>query len=236
MVTFDMGFKDIHMNALYPGEKGRSLFAMHPPVMWRTNVVPLRTQRPSGVILRQKGDAWRHPFVAIYEPFGNGAKSVVHTAHIEANEPMDDFVAVRVVSEQGSDLVLNATGNHALHHTGDVSFRGFYAVVSSRAKGETSIYLGSGRELSTGRMGIRFAEGEHTAMVTLHQELDAPLSVDYACETGFELTFPASEKGAAPRSFVVTTAGGEQTVQAVVQGTYIVLSVPPSLDGKIREQ
>jgi len=228
---FDVGYKGIHMKALYPDFSGRTLFAMHAPPMWRTNIASLRTGKTSALILRQAGEAWRRPFIAIYEPFGNGVNSVVQSAKLVTDEGADNFLAVEVKHTEGTDLILNATSDRALHRSGAAVFQGSYGVTSVRNDGTVILYLGSGKELSDAGIGLHFTNGDHAASVVASGK-GRDWDVKYSSEADFQLSLPARACSDDRRYFFRTPASQHEIAgKAVMDG--IQLDLPAALDAEI---
>jgi len=228
---FDTGYKDIHLKALYPGSPGRSIFAVHAPPMWRTNIADVRTEKTSAVILRQSGEAWQHPFIAIYEPFGNGVNSVVQSAKLATTEVSGDFVAIEVRHTDGTDLVLNATSANALHRSGAAVFQGSYGVTSARDDGSVVLYLGSGKELSSGGIGLNFISGEHAASVVASGK-GKSWAVRYSSEADFQLFLPKTTCSDAQKYLLHTSTSQHDIEGKFVRGG-IQLDLPGALDAAI---
>ena len=231
-VIFDVGYKDIRIKALYPGMHGRSFFAVHAPPMWRTNIASLRTEKTSGVILRQSGEAWRHPFIAIYEPFGNGANSVVQSARLVTTEVSGDFLAVEVKHAQGTDLILNATSANAPHRSGTTVFQGNYGVTSVRNDGAVILYLGSGKELSNAEIGLNFTRGEHAATVVASGK-GRDWAVRYSSEADFHLLLPKTVCSYEQKYLLRTSTSQRDIEGKVVSGGGIQLDLPEALGAEI---
>jgi hypothetical protein len=228
---FDIGYKDIHMKALYPGYPERSLFAVHAPPMWRTNIVPVRTEKTSAIILRQEGEAWQRPFVAIYEPYGNGSKSVVQSARIVATESIGDFLAVEVKHTEGTDLVLNATSADMPHRSGATEFQGSYGVTSVRKDGKVILYLGSGKKIFNEGMGVNFTSGEHAASVVASGK-GRDWAVQYSSETDFQLLLPPTACGE-EHKYVLRTTIGQHDIEGKEEKDGIQLDLPGALDAEV---
>jgi hypothetical protein len=228
---FDTGYKDIHLKALYPGSPGRSIFAVHAPPMWRTNIADVRTEKTSAVILRQSGEAWQHPFIAIYEPFGNGVNSVVQSAKLATTEVSGDFVAIEVRHTDGTDLVLNATSVNALHRSGAAVFQGSYGVTSARDDGSVVLYLGSGKELSNGGIGLNFISGEHAASVVASGK-GKSWAVRYSSEADFQLFLPKTTCSDAQK-YLLHTSTSQHDIEGKFVRDGIQLDLPGALDAAI---
>jgi hypothetical protein len=231
VATFDVGYKDIHMKALYPGFPGRSLFAVHAPPMWRTNVISLRAEKTSGVILRQSGEAWKRPFIAVYEPFGNGTNSVVQSASLATSEASEDFLAVEVKHTEGTDLIFNATSADAEHRSGAALFQGSYGVTSVRNDGGVILYLGSGKQIFNAGIGLKFTKGDHAASVVAAGKSGSSV-VKYSSEADFQLYFPVTTCHS-ERRFLLHTATGRREVEGRPVKDGIQLDLPAALDAEI---
>ena len=229
--VFDIGYKDTHMKALYPGFSGRSLFAVHAPSMWRTNIVPLRTNGTSGVILRQTGEAWQRPFIAIYEPFGNGAPSVVQSARLATSDVSGDFLAVEVRHTKGTDLILSATRTNELHRSGATAFQGSYGVTSIANDGAVTLYLGSGKALSNAEIGLNFTSGEHTASVVASGK-GRDWAVRYSSDADFQLFLPKTACSY-EQTYLLRTVSTQHDIEGKVVGDGIQLDLPGALDSEI---
>ncbi|MDP9050360.1 MAG: hypothetical protein M3O31_06490 [Acidobacteriota bacterium] len=137
----------------------------------------------------QSGEAWAHPFIAIYEPFGNGTNSVLQSAKLATTEISGDFLAVEVKHTDGTDLILNATGTNEIHRSAAAVFQGSYGVTSVRNNGDVILYLGSGKELFNGGVGLKFTSGEHSASVVASAK-SREWTVRYSSEADFQLYLP----------------------------------------------
>jgi hypothetical protein len=239
VAVFDMGYSDIHMKAFLLGGESRSLFSMNAPVMWRTNVASLRTEKTSAVLVRQTGEAWKRPFIAVYEPFGNGIASQVKAVQaLAVGSGAGDFVAIKVDHSEGTDVLLNATDSSPSSVVGDISFAGIYGVVASRLNGETTLYLGCGRLLRKGNISVGFDDGDHAATVTVFSQDARQLEkgiAEYSSQTPFRLTLPApSLSGIRNRSWIATSRAGTTPIKFVsTSADTIELQVPAASDAFI---
>jgi hypothetical protein len=239
VADFDMGYDGIHMKAFLLGGESRTLYSMNAPVMWRTNVESLRTDKTSAVIVRQAGEAWKRPFIAVYEPFGNGVASQVKAVHaLATGGGPADLVAVEIDHTEGNDFMLSATDSSPSSVVRNISFAGIYGVVASRLNGETTFYLGCGRILRKGNIGIGFDHGDHAATVTVFSQGGRPHEkgiAQYSSQTPFRLSLPASSlSGTRNRSWIATSRAGIMPIKVVSIGNdEIELQVPAASDAFI---
>jgi hypothetical protein len=96
-------------------------------------------------------------------------------------------------------LVLNATSANALHRSGAAVFQGSYGVTSARDDGSVVLYLGSGKELSNGGIGLNFISGEHAASVVASGK-GKSWAVRYSSEADFQLFLPKTTCSDAQKS------------------------------------
>lgn len=168
--TFDFGADETMMHLHMLGGEGRTIYSLTAPNNHRFYLNSLKQIRVPTVLVRQSGEAWDRPFVAVYEPAGNGAEPAIRTVRqLEGN---GSFVGVFVEhSTPGRvDRVMNCLDAIQLNEHEGIRFRGIYAVVRSDDDGPTHLYLGSGRELSAGGCSIEAAEPEGLVQASLMRE------------------------------------------------------------------
>jgi hypothetical protein len=152
--------KDVCMGLWMKGYSGRTLFSVKAP-MSRAVVkgsVPRELQElplPT-LVVRQEGEAWSKPFVAVYEPYYKDEGSSLQV--IRALEPKTapgDFIGVAVKTKNaGVQYVLNNTDDAATVSVAGITFVGNYGVIAETEQGIESFYLGRGRALVKDGMGI----------------------------------------------------------------------------------
>jgi hypothetical protein len=114
------------------------------------------------LIVRQQGEAWNRPFVAIYHPYDEDEGATVRSVEYFGDDRA--FTGIKIRSDAGTDYIFNRSGNNRdgdspsgdgeeMTH-GDIRFDGVYAVVGERTNGETCLFMGEGRMLEKGRLRI----------------------------------------------------------------------------------
>jgi hypothetical protein len=106
--VFNYGISDIRMNAWMLGQEDRTVYALTGPINFRYYLGELRDVRVPTLLVRQEGEACERPFVAVYEPYGDGTKpSVLKVRRLDGAPKTGDFVGLFVESVNGRiDLVL----------------------------------------------------------------------------------------------------------------------------------
>jgi hypothetical protein len=152
------------MKVLMPGEKNRTYFTGKAPAT--KTVLPLYSsiQTPT-LVAQQRGEAWKHPFVGIFEPYSGNADNVV-SAEILSTENKSDLTAVRVINKNHTEqIILQSAANKELHSGSNWQFRGIFGVVNLKDDQLEEMYLGSGTELSYGDYTISSINPEASASI-----------------------------------------------------------------------
>jgi hypothetical protein len=157
---FDLALPDrkVRMNAWLQGDAGREFFSVQSPpsTAWVPGVLPpdidelpLRT-----LVVRQRGEAWTHPFSAVFEPVeGGGGGQVLRVEEIE--RPGGAF-GLRVSTRGGGrQTILSTDGADGRFTEGGQSLRGRYGIVATRGEELSYLFLGDGRELAGAGFAIR---------------------------------------------------------------------------------
>jgi hypothetical protein len=151
---------DACMGMWMKGEKGRTVFSAKSPVARSVSKgsvprelvdLPVPT-----LIVRQDGEAWSKPFVAVFEPYLKKDGSALRNIRtLEAKAPAGDFVGLKVdTKSDGTQYILNNTDDAAKVSAEGIVFMGTYGVISENDEGVQSFYLGSGRALIKDGQGI----------------------------------------------------------------------------------
>ncbi len=152
--------RDTCMGVWMKGESGRTLFSVKSPISRAVTKgsVPREVQQlPMPTLLvRQDGEAWTKPFVAVYEPFYKEEGSALKMIQaLEPRQPAGDFVGLAVQTKtDGIQYIFNNTDDEVKASVGDMVFIGNYGVISVGGQGIDRFYLGRGRALIKDGMGI----------------------------------------------------------------------------------
>jgi hypothetical protein len=209
----------LSMDMWMRGGAGRSVFQFDAPPTTLVDVTPAGASKapastPS-IIVRQTGkDGWNAPFVAVFEPYEDGRKSV---AKITALPGSRSFVGLVVESRpldrelQGrKDVILNAVDD-AEHATPDGGlFQGTFAVASTNAEGLRELYLGRGKRLRVGRQELASA-GSKPVSASIS---NAGGAWSYSADAPIRWTFPRAKAGT-PLPIVCEVRGKRTSVTPV---------------------
>lgn len=144
-VDFNLGVDSTHMRMFMLGEKGRTVYQLHSLFNHRYYIPALRRLPVPAVIVRNDGEAWNRPFIAVFEPYGNGAERQIEQIEREqtADQPGVDKLTVRLTDGVRKDRILHCTDSTVTAHYADIRFRGTFAVVSYSGRNISAIYLGN---------------------------------------------------------------------------------------------
>jgi len=104
------------------------------------------------LIVRQKGEAWNRPFVAVYHPYTSTEGSSVQSVNYFGNT--GDFIGIAVQSPHRTDYIFNtSSGEPDITHR-DMHFKGVYAVIGESEGEPDYLFLGEGKSLGKGKWRI----------------------------------------------------------------------------------
>ena len=151
------GFQDKkrYMKMFMPGFAGRTYTKVKAPKTFEAPA-PYNEMPTPTLVVRQNGEAYTKPFVAVYEPYaiseGNG--SVVAVEKLEQN---GIFKGVKVTSSVDEEqlvqyIITSIESSVFLLPEKDMSFQGHFAIVGFNADGSLKdIYIGNGERLEVGQ-------------------------------------------------------------------------------------
>lgn len=154
----------IRMTMWQKGETNREVFSALSPMCEGLSRVPnmpysIKKQPTLTYVARQKGEAWTHPFVSIFEP-GSSSKpgSIASVEFFEPQTSDCSGVGIAVTNKTGrTDYILSMTENtKATYH--DLSMTGDYAVVEKYKDQPVLLFLGNGTTIQCGEMKAILSE------------------------------------------------------------------------------
>mgnify|MGYP000427282586 CR=1 FL=1 len=164
-VRFDVEYDDRYMHLFVPEGVSRAYTkALAPPTREAKN--GYLNKKTQVLAIRQEGEAWNRPFVAILEP------SLKEVSSIEEVKPLwdgDKIVGARVVSKVGAilitDYIISQEKKNALYHNKnlDLLFEGRFGIVRTvkgSEKNETILYIGEGARLLWGNKVLKATSDE----------------------------------------------------------------------------
>jgi len=169
------GRKTVSMNMWMKGYPDREIFSVKAPPSksWRKDqLIPdsIANMPLPTVVVRQNGQAWSRPFVAVYEP-AEGMSSIQQKVSFESAVEDSTFTGLLIESKNGlSDYVLNAAG-HIENVYQDINFKGTYAVVRKNQSGLVYLFLGNGTHLSAAEYELHAAQPVAAALSIQNDQL-----------------------------------------------------------------
>ncbi|AOZ97980.1 heparinase II/III domain-containing protein [Flavobacterium commune] len=188
---FNLALKDktVNMNLWMQGQADREVFSVLSPKSTalshgllpdEINNSPIPT-----LVVRQNGEAWNRPFVAIYEPALNNETNIQSVDYFGKNE----FVGIHVSNKSGKeDFIFSNTNADTKLIEQQFSVTGTYAVISKKAA-DFTLFLGNGKNISNGNYTI--ALGNEIASAVLKSENG---TISFSADTASVLTVLVEEK------------------------------------------
>ena len=161
-VDYHLGIDDTHMRMFVPdGGKGRTVYQLNSLFNHRYYEPSLHTLPVPALLVRQQGEAWNRPFIAVYEPYGNGAEAQIRSVYIGKTHKQKG-VAKLSVEYFGKDKV-----DHIIHSVDEkeeadymgIRFTGTYCVASIEGGRLVSLYIGNGTSFHMGRLTVTTQDG-----------------------------------------------------------------------------
>ncbi len=151
-VRFDVRYDNKYMHAFVPGGVAREYTkALTPPTREALN--GYKTKKTQLLVVRQQGEAWNAPFIAVFEPSVNTTSSV---QSIEQLKDGNKVVGAKVVSKLGDKIVTDyiiCQDNAASTYSNKklkLQFNGRFGIVRTEKlnrKTTVSLYIGEGKSL-----------------------------------------------------------------------------------------
>ena len=178
------------------GQDNRFIYMVDaPPTTLRSDITPGQVNKSPEttptLIVRQNGiNAKKHPFVAVFEPYENGEKSIKSISKVKTE---DNFVSLLVNSKHSTQYILNATDDSNYKVKG-VDFHGTFGVASEKNGSFEYLYLGKGQLLKKGNYKIEAIKGTISAELRFENgkyiySSDKPVSIQLG--KGKSKTYPA---------------------------------------------
>lgn len=165
------GRDSIFMNMWLQGSPNREIFSVKSPrstaidrgiVPKEISDLPLPT-----IVARQTGEAWKHPFVVVFEPSSSSQpKSIASITSFSPDKPVDEFSGIVVENKTGSkQYIFSATNPKKEVVYKEKKFRGTYAVISEEDHDLSYLFLGNGRSVSNAGFSIEAKSDSASAVL-----------------------------------------------------------------------
>ncbi|MFR9603679.1 MAG: heparinase II/III family protein [Rikenellaceae bacterium] len=218
---------DVRMDVWMKGEVDRKLFSVMTPRALKGlggEMTPEVESAPiPAMIVRQNGEAWSRPFVAIYEPYtAKEGKTIESVNYIDSKN--SDFVGIEVVAKTGAkEYIFNCTGLSVVEEVKSLGakFQAAYGVVSiCPSKNVSYMFLGNGQLLSYGNYSVESATPNATALI---EWVDGGLKVK--SDAAATLRMPLA-KGASTTLNYVDCKGEQQSISGTAKRGVVEYSLP----------
>ena len=152
-----------NMQVHFAAAKGRTYYDGLAPEAKTTDPAYRKWKIPT-IIARQEGEAWKRPFVAVYEPFtGEGKHTIEEISVLELSDP-GDFTVLQVRHrDNGKELIFQSVDGTRSYQKGAWRFTGRFGVVGLKGDQPEYMYIGSGSALAYGTWSIQIPSGEGAA-------------------------------------------------------------------------
>lgn len=148
--------EDIYMDMHIAGGSNREYFTAMAP---KSNTAPqeYRLLPVPVAVVRQNGDAWKNPFMVVYESYTGAFNHSI--TNVSGNSNGETSV-LEVESESGTQTIIQSFSKNAYQKQDDF-FAGHFGVISSRDKELSYLYLGDGTKISSGDYSIEASNDEN---------------------------------------------------------------------------
>lgn len=184
-----MADKTVSMNLWMKGDEGRELFSVLSP---RSTAIgdeilekDLAALPVPTMVVRQNGEAWTKPFVAIYEPALNGNSLIQSVDYFGKGES----VGIDVNAKDGQeDFIFSNTRPDSTCNYKGTQLSGTYGISSQKNGIVKSLFLADGNFIAS--QGFRLRAKEKTIMGFVYEENEGT----YFAQKPVQLEIPVSTK------------------------------------------
>lgn len=152
--------EDVFMNLWMKGTENREIFSLKSPPnkAFRGNSgIPYDVSKKPYLTIaaRQYGEAWKHPFVSVYEPFtSTEGKSIESIQGFEDENKSSEFVGLYILHKSGrEDFVFSSKNKETAKYNG-MSTNAPYALVGKEKNGNFVLFLAKGNQLEANTYSI----------------------------------------------------------------------------------
>ncbi|MBD0289088.1 MAG: hypothetical protein ICV79_27265 [Flavisolibacter sp.] len=159
---------DKYMQVLFTGEGDRTFYSGKGPQSGTADI-PYRTMATPTLICRQEGEAWKRPFIAVYEPFTGTNNFTVEKIENADRSQLDNFAAVKVSNKDGSQqIILQSLNKEQFHEKENWRFKGNFGVINFVNNQLNYLYLGEGQQIAYQQYGIETKTPNSSANVIIN--------------------------------------------------------------------
>ncbi len=198
--TLKLKDKIVNMNLWMQGQAEREIFSVLSPKSTALShgLVPddIANRPIPTLVVRQNGEAWKRPFVAIYEPSLNHASAIKSVDYFGK----DAFVGIHVVNKSAQeDYIISNTLSDKKVKYNHIEFTGTYGIVREKSN-DFHLFIGQGKYISNGRYSITL---DNAAKVATLKNENGNLYFSSESASTITMAVKAQVKGA-----IITDSGG----------------------------
>jgi len=153
------------MKVFMSGDENREYFKVDAP-RTLSAPIPFHDLPTPTLVCRKNGEAWDHPFIAVYEPYTgkrtNG--SVTDIEDISESSTNETHTGIKVSSNvkgtQQTQYIHNSVSGKARYKNNNQGFRGIFGVISLVKEELDYLYLGRGTNIQYEGFSIKSAGSE----------------------------------------------------------------------------
>jgi hypothetical protein len=138
----------VFMQLHIPRFKNRTYTKVKAPITFESPE-PYNKKPTPTLVIRNKGEAWRNPFVVVYEPYIEKEKpSIQSVTKIEQDGVYKGLIIESKTPKEFLTQYVITQSKDQIFRNDDIYFRGSYAVITiNKDKSLRSIYVGEGEKL-----------------------------------------------------------------------------------------
>lgn len=161
-VDYHLGVDDTHMRMFVPGGKGRTVYQLNSLFNHRYYEPSLRTLPVPALLVRQKGEAWDTPFIAVYEPYGNGVEAQIRSVYIGETSKQKGVAKLSVAHRSSNkvDHIIHSVCEKTEAEYVGIHFTGTYCVATVEDGRPVSVYIGNGISFKMGSLEVSLDGGK----------------------------------------------------------------------------
>jgi len=187
----------LNVNMWMMGQDNRELYLVDaPPTTLRDNITPGQVNKspettPTLIVRQNSINGKEHPFVAVFESYEEGEKSIQEISKISTSS---NFISIAVRSKNSKQYICNAIDNATYKPMKGLTFQGVFGIASEEGKTFQYLYLGKGKLLQKDAYKIEAVDGVISAELKLengkyYYSSDKPILI--TLKKGKEKQYPA---------------------------------------------
>lgn len=158
-----MDDRTVSMNLWIKGENNREIFSVKSPhsTAFRHGPLPEEFNNNSipTLVVKQNGEAWNRPFVAIYEPALNGESYIASVDYFGTDESVG--IHIKEKNDRETYIFSNVSIDEVLIK-GNMYVKGTYGIIRKKEENFT-LFLGNGKEISIDNYKVETIEQQGAA-------------------------------------------------------------------------